>query len=83
MITLAVSLETHELARPRFGGLGLIVATSKLGLAFASMGGTGGAEEWPVLAAALLLLEISAMAAVAIPGRRASLLEPSVTLRSE
>jgi hypothetical protein len=32
-----------------------------------------GAEEWPVLAAALLLLAISAMAAVAIPGRR----EPS------
>jgi hypothetical protein len=42
-----------------------------------------GAEEWPVLAAALLLLAISAMAAVATPGRRASLLEPSVTLRSE
>jgi predicted permease len=37
----------------------------------------------PVLAAALLLLATSAMAAVVIPGRRASLLEPSVTLRSE
>jgi putative ABC transport system permease protein len=37
----------------------------------------------PVLAAALLLLATAAMAAVAIPGRRASLLQPSVTLRSE
>lgn len=37
----------------------------------------------PVLAAALLMLAVSAMAAVAIPGRRASLLEPSVTLRGE
>jgi putative ABC transport system permease protein len=37
----------------------------------------------PVLAAALLLLAASAMAAIAIPGRRASLLEPSVTLRRE
>ena len=42
-----------------------------------------GAASAPVLAAALLLLGTSAMAAVAIPGRRASLLEPSVTLRSE
>jgi hypothetical protein len=42
-----------------------------------------GAASVPVLAAALLLLAASAMAAVAIPGRRASLLEPSITLRSE
>ncbi len=42
-----------------------------------------GAASAPVLVAALLLLATSAMAAVAIPGRRASLLEPSVTLRSE
>ena len=42
-----------------------------------------GAASAPVLAAALLLLATAAIAAVAIPGRRASLLEPSVTLRSE
>ena len=42
-----------------------------------------GVASAPVLAAALLLLAMSSMAAVAIPGRRASLLEPSVTLRSE
>jgi putative ABC transport system permease protein len=42
-----------------------------------------GAATPPVLAAALLLLAASAMAAIAIPGRRASLLEPSVTLRRE
>jgi predicted permease len=37
----------------------------------------------PVLAAALTLLAASALAAIAIPGRRASLLEPSVMLRRE
>jgi ABC-type antimicrobial peptide transport system permease subunit len=37
----------------------------------------------PVLAAALALLACSALAAVAIPGRRASLLDPNVTLRRE
>jgi ABC-type antimicrobial peptide transport system permease subunit len=42
-----------------------------------------GAASVPVLTAALLLLATAAMAAVAIPGRHASLLEPSVTLRSE
>jgi predicted permease len=42
-----------------------------------------GAATAPVLAAALLLLGTAAMGAVAIPGRRASLLEPCVTLRSE
>jgi predicted permease len=42
-----------------------------------------GAASAPVLVATLLLLATSAMAAVAIPGRRASLLDPSVTLRRE
>jgi ABC-type lipoprotein release transport system permease subunit len=42
-----------------------------------------GAASAPVLAAALTLLMASAMAAVAIPGRRASLLDPSETLRRE
>jgi predicted permease len=37
----------------------------------------------PVLAAGLVLLAGSALAAVAIPGRRASLLDPSVTLRRD
>ena len=37
----------------------------------------------PVLVAALILLAVSAVAAVVIPGRRASLAEPSVTLRRE
>jgi predicted permease len=36
-----------------------------------------------VLGAALVLLAVSALAAVAIPGRRASLLDPSETLRRE
>jgi len=42
-----------------------------------------GAASVPVLSAALALLALSALAAVAIPGRRASLLDTSVTLRRE
>lgn len=42
-----------------------------------------GAASAPVLAAGLVLLAGSALAAVAIPGRRASLLDPSVTLRRD
>jgi ABC-type antimicrobial peptide transport system permease subunit len=42
-----------------------------------------GAASGPVLAASLVLLAGSGLAAVAIPGRRASLLDPSVTLRRE
>jgi hypothetical protein len=37
----------------------------------------------PVLRAAFGLLTVSALAAVAIPGRRASLLDPSETLRRD
>jgi predicted permease len=42
-----------------------------------------GAASAPVLSAALALLGVSALAAVAIPGRRASQLDPSVALRRE
>ncbi|HZY74439.1 MAG TPA: FtsX-like permease family protein, partial [Edaphobacter sp.] len=42
-----------------------------------------GAASASVLGAALVLLAGSALTAVAIPGRRASLLDPSVTLRRE
>jgi predicted permease len=42
-----------------------------------------GAASAPVLGAALIVLTISALAAVAIPGRRASLLDPNETLRRE
>lgn len=42
-----------------------------------------GAASAPVLGITLLLLATSAAAAVAIPGRRASLLDPSLTLRRE
>jgi ABC-type antimicrobial peptide transport system permease subunit len=41
------------------------------------------AASLPVLSASLLLLALPALAAVAIPGRRASLLDPAVTLRRE
>ena len=42
-----------------------------------------GAASIPVLAVSVLLLALPAVAAVAIPGRRASLLDPAVTLRRE
>ena len=42
-----------------------------------------GAASLPVLTASLLLLALPALTAVAIPGRRASLLDPAVTLRRE
>lgn len=42
-----------------------------------------GAASIPVLTASLLMLALPALAAVAIPGRRASLLDPAVTLRRE
>lgn len=42
-----------------------------------------GAASASVLAAALVLLAVSALLAVALPGRRASLLDPSMTLRRE
>jgi ABC-type lipoprotein release transport system permease subunit len=42
-----------------------------------------GTASAPVLGMTLLLLAVSAAAAIAIPGRRASLLDPSVTLRRE
>jgi predicted permease len=42
-----------------------------------------GAASAPVLATTLLLLAASATTAIAIPARRASLLDPSVTLRRE
>ncbi len=42
-----------------------------------------GAASAQVLGSAFILLAVSALAAVAIPSRRASLLDPSVTLRRE
>lgn len=42
-----------------------------------------GAASIPVLLAAALLLMLPALAAVAIPGRRASLIDPALTLRCE
>jgi ABC-type antimicrobial peptide transport system permease subunit len=42
-----------------------------------------GATSVPVLIASSLLLAVPALLAVAVPGRRASRLEPSITLRRE
>jgi predicted permease len=63
-------------------GLGLFGATLT-GYVLRAEFYRAGAASGPVLVATLMLLAASAMAAIAIPGRRASMLEPSVTLRSE
>jgi ABC-type antimicrobial peptide transport system permease subunit len=79
-----VSLLLQQESRWILGGLalGLIGAVITGFLLRAEFFHTGAASV-PVLSAALLLLAIPALAAVAIPGRRASLLDPAVTLRRE
>jgi predicted permease len=63
-------------------GIGLVGASLTGYLLRAEFYHAGGASA-PVLVAALSLLAFFALAAVAIPGRRASLMDPSVTLRRE
>lgn len=66
------------------GGLGVgLIAAVIAGYVLRAEFYHAGAASAPVLAAALTLLAISALAAIAIPGRRASLLDPSVMLKSE
>lgn len=63
-------------------GIGLVGASLTGYLLRAEFYHAGGASA-QVLVAALSLLAFFALAAVAIPGRRASLMDPSVTLRRE
>jgi putative ABC transport system permease protein len=79
-----VGLLLQQESRWILGGmsLGLIGAVATGFLLRAQFFHTGAASV-PVLSASLLLLALPALAAVAIPGRRASLLDPAVTLRRE
>jgi ABC-type lipoprotein release transport system permease subunit len=80
ILTLLIRQEARWIgAGLSIGLLGAIVAGYVLRAEFYH----AGAASAPVLSAALVLLAGSALAAVAIPGRRASLLDPSVTLRRE
>ena len=79
-----VGLLLRQESRWIFGGMasGLIGAVIAGFLLRAELFHTGAAAI-PVLTASLLLLVLPALAAVAIPGRRASLLDPAITLRRE
>lgn len=63
-------------------GIGLIGAIS-MGYLLRAEFYHAGAASAPVLVAALSLLAFAALTAIVIPGRRASLLDPSATLRRE
>jgi hypothetical protein len=79
-----VGLLVQQEARWILGGTasGLVGATIAGFLLRAEFFHTGAASV-PVLATSLVLLLLPALAAVAIPGHRASLLDPAVTLRRE
>jgi len=79
-----VSLLLHQESRWILGGMsfGLVGAIIAGFLLRAEFFHTGAASI-PVLTGSLLLLALPAFAAVAVPGRRASLLDPAVTLRRE
>ncbi len=80
IVTLLLRQESRWIA----GGLlsGLFAAIGVAFLLRAQFFHTG-ATSAPVLLASSLLLAVPALLAVVIPGRRASLLEPSITLRRE
>ena len=80
IVTLLLRQESRWIA----GGIlsGLLTAAAVGFLLRAQFFHTG-ATSVPVLITSSLLLAVPALLAVAVPGRRASLLEPSITLRRE
>ena len=79
-----VSLLLWEESRWIAGGIisGLLAAAG-VGFVLRAQFFHTGATSLPVLLASSLLLAVPALLAVAVPGRRASMLEPSITLRRE
>ncbi|MBB5060275.1 putative permease [Granulicella aggregans] len=79
-----VSLLLRQESRWIAGGIlsGLLTA-SMVGFVLRAQFFHTGATSVPVLITSSLLLAVPALLAVAVPGRRASLLEPSITLRRE
>jgi predicted permease len=79
-----LALLIHQEARWIGAGLGMgLVGAILIGYVLRAEFYHAGAASAAVLTVALTLLAGSALAAVAIPGRRASLLDPSMTLRRE
>lgn len=80
IVGLLLQQESRWIAGGMFFGLGGAVIT---GFLLRAQFFHTAAASIPVLTASLILLAVPALAAVALPGRRASLLDPAVTLRSE
>ncbi len=80
IVTLLLQQESTWIA----GGIlsGLLIAAA-LGFVLRAQFFHTGATSVPVLITSALLLAVPALLAVAVPARRASLLEPSITLRRE
>ena len=80
IVTLLLRQESRWIAGGIISGL---FAASVVGFVLRAQFYHAGATSAPVLIASSFLLAVPALLAIAISGRRASLLEPSVTLRRE
>lgn len=80
IVTLLLRQESRWIAGGIFSGL---LAAAAVGFVLRAQFFHTGATSVPVLVTSSFLLAVPALLAVAVPGRRASLLEPSVTLRRE
>jgi predicted permease len=80
LVTLLLRQESTWIAGGIFSGL---FAAAAVGFVLRAQFFHAGATSVPVLITSSLLLTVAALLAVAVPGRRASLLEPSITLRRE
>ncbi len=80
IVTLLLRQESPWIAGGILSGL---LTASAAGFVLRAQFFHTGATSIPVLITSSLLLAVPALLAVAVPGRRASLLEPSITLRRE
>jgi len=80
IVTLLLRQESRWIAGGIVSGL---LAAAAVGFVLRAQFFHTGATSVPVLVTSSLLLAVPALLAVAVPGRRASLLEPSITLRRE
>lgn len=80
IVTLLLRQESQWIAGGILTGM---LAAAAVGFVLRSQFFHTGATSVPVVITSSLLLAVPALLAVAVPGRRASLLEPSVTLRRE
>ena len=80
IVTLLLRQESRWIAGGIFSGL---LTAAAVGFVLRAQFFHAGATSVPVLITSSLLLAVPALLAVAVPGRRASLLEPAITLRRE